>query len=202
MQKNCGIVLRNYYPYKQKISLFDKEHGRIDATLIKHRSGVLQQLNNGTVLRYTIGEQSTISKIHDVEIMTIPFELAKHDLNFFHHILELSYYFLPPNAAAPDTFDLIMYLFNTAAHTFNKHLILFRFFISLGIYPENIPFKKSYFTHLASQGLEAFFKEKLDEIHHKVLESWLLQCIAMHPYKDHFKTISHEKNIMVTHETI
>ncbi len=202
MLKSCGIVLRNYYPYKQKISLFDKDHGRIEACINNMRFNHAQQLNNGTIIQYHITLYPSPCKIHDLDIVSIPFELAKHDLVFFHHILELSYYFLPHGAAAPDTFDLILYLFNAAHHTFNKQLILFRFFISLGMYPEHIPFERNYFNYLASQKLDIFFKEKLDEIHHKVLESWLLQCIAMHPNKNQFKTISHEKNIMVSNENI
>jgi hypothetical protein len=202
MQKNCGIVLRNYHPYKQKISIFDKEHGRIEAFMNNTRSDIAEQLNHGTIIHYHLSLLPSLYKIHEIEIFSIPFALAKYDLIFFHHILELSYYFLPPCAAAPETFDLIMYLFNTATHTFDKQLILFRFFISLGMYPEQIPLEKNYFQYLASQKLEVFFKEKLDEMHHKVLESWLLQCIAMHPYKNQFKTISPEKNRMVPHEEL
>lgn len=202
MQKNCGIILRTYYPYKQKISLFDKEHGRIEVCINIANTKHAHQLNNGTILYYSLTLHPSPCKIDTIEVIAIPFELAKHDLVFFHHILELSYYFLPPGAAAPDTFDLIMYLFNTVTYTFDKQLILFRFFISLGMYPEHIPFEKSYFHYLASQKLEIFFQEKLDEMHHKVLESWLLQCIAMHPHKNQFKTISHEKNIMVSNEKI
>ena len=93
-----------------------------------------------------------------------------------------------------------MYLFNAATDTLNKQLVLFRFFISLGMYPENMPFENNYFEYLASQQLDVFFKEKLDDMHHKVLESWLLQCIAMHPYKDQFKTVPYNKNIMVYDE--
>lgn len=199
MKKNSGIILRNYYPYKQKISIFDKEHGRVEAIIANTSPTLLHQLNNGTLLHYDI-TLATPCKIRELEIILIPFNLACYDLLFFHHILELCYYFLPPHCAAPHTFDLIVYLFNAATNTLNKQLILFRFFVSLGMYPENIPFENNYFKYLASQQLDVFFKEKLDDTHHKVLESWLLQCIAMHPYKDQLKTVPYNKNIMVYDE--
>ena len=90
-----------------------------------------------------------------------PFELAQHDINFLHHILELSYYFLPLNSAYPETFELVKKALNNAI--LDKAIILLRFFSSLGIYSEDLPFEKNYFHRLLSDHFETILKEKFNE---------------------------------------
>lgn len=185
MQKNKGILLKNYSPYKQKISIFDKTLGRIEA-LVKQTTNHLP-LNNGTLLSYYIEPTiSTLFIITALEIEHIPFDLAKKNIQFLHHILELCYQFLPLHCTYLSTFELIETAFKRDFN--NPPLVLLRFFVALGIYPEELPFEKTYFLHLLSSPFETIIKEKLDDAQLKMLESWLIRCIEMHPYKNRFKT--------------
>lgn len=182
--KNLGILLKKYTPKKEKISVLDNSLGRIEATV---KMNQIQALNHGALFSYTIESVHTnLYCINNIEILNVPFTLAKQDIYFFHHLLELCYYFLPLDIAYPSIFELIDTAFNHILN--NKPIILLRFFTSLGIYPEELPFEKTYFLHLLSCPLQIILKEKLDDRQLKMLESWLLRCIEMHPYKKNFKT--------------
>jgi hypothetical protein len=184
MKKNLGILLKNYSPKKEKVSVLDSVLGRIEAVL--HNANI-RSLHNGTLFSYHAELRYTnIYTFTTVEILDIPFGLAKHDIYFFHHMLELCYYFLPLHVACPSVFDLISMAFKQELD--NKPIILLRFFALLGIYPEEPPFEKNYFLRLLSCPVETIIKEKLDDTQLKVLESWLLRCLEMHPYKKQFKT--------------
>lgn len=184
MNKNLGILLKNYSPKKQKVSLFDKALGRIEATF---ENSSQRQLNNGSLLAYHAQQtHNNLYSLNALEIIDIPFALARHDIYFLHHILELCYYFLPPQVTAPDTFVLLQAAFNQPLA--NKLLILLRFFTSISMYPEDVPFESSYFHRLLSYPIEIILKEQLDDEHHKQLKPWLLRCSDMHPYKKQFKT--------------
>lgn len=185
MEKNLGILLKNYSPKKHKVSIFDKNLGRIEA--IFQNTAQTHQLHHGaSLLYYCETTNSTLYKIKNIEIMDMPLELAKTDIYFLHHVLELCYYFLPLHVGALDTFTVIEAAFKYASA--NKFLILLRFFTSLGIYPEDIPLEKTFFHRLLSCPIETILEEKLDDAQVKMLESWLLRCIEIHPYKKQFKT--------------
>lgn len=131
MAKNLGILLKNYSPKKEKFSIFDSLLGRIEATIkINHKT---QVVHNGTLFSYTVEpSHKSIYSLNNIEILNVPFNLAKQDIYFFHHMLELCYYFLPLQIAYPAIFELIDLAFNHIVN--NKPIILLRFFTSLGIF--------------------------------------------------------------------
>lgn len=185
MKKFVGIVLKKYSPKKQKISIFDNTLGRIEAVYTNNVS--LQSIHHGSLIHYYTEQRSTdLYLITQCEVQTIPFELAQHDIHFLHHILELSYYFLPLNCAYPETFELLKTSLSNAL--FNKAIILLRFFSSLGIYSEDLPFEKNYFHRLLSDHFETILKEKFNESQLKQLDMWLMRCKQLHPYSKNFKT--------------
>lgn len=191
MQKNIGIILKKNNYTKEKISILDASIGRIEAII---RSPHAPLLHHGTFFSYS----STITYkdsyiLTDIEIIHTPFHVARENIYFLHHILELCYYFLPLHNEQKSIFELVK---KTILYPIeNKLLLLFRFFTLIGFYPENLPFEKSYFLRLLSYPLETILKEKLDEAQLKMLESWLLQCIEMHPEKKKFKTMYINKKI-------
>ncbi len=160
--------------------------GRIEA--IVESKGIRPILSHGALLTY-FTQSTTTTKLYvlrEVETIFIPFELAREDIYFLHHMLELCYFFLPLHAPAPTIFELLTTMF---ANPFgNKPIMLMRFFAFVGIYPEDLPFEESYFLHLLSCPFETILKEKLDAVKLKMLQSWLLRCLAMHPYENQFKT--------------
>lgn len=187
MQKHTGIILKNYSPFKQKVSIFDSILGRIEALLEQNSLRYPCVVSYGALFSYYIqSTTTTLYRLTQVEIVNIPFDMAKHDIYFLHHILELCYYFLPLHTPQPILFEMLDILFKKSYC--NKPMILLRFFGELGLYPEDVPFEKTYFHYLLYSPLEIIMKEKLDDMQLKMLQSWLMRCIAMHPYKNKFKT--------------
>ncbi len=191
MQKHVGILLRKYTQTKEKSSIFDAYIGRLEAII---QSPHVHLLHHGTVFSYyPTPKYNNIYLLTEIEIIHTPFHLARENINFLHHLLELCYYFLPLHSEHAAVFELVEKTLSRPIE--NKLLLLFRFFTLVGFYPENVPFEKSYFLRLLSYPLETILKEKLDDEQLKMLESWLLQCVELHPEKKRFKTIYIDKKI-------
>ena len=185
MKKHVGIILKKYSPQKQKLSIFDASLGRIEA--LYNNDKIIQTIHHGSVVQYHREQRhSNLYLITQCEQQTVPFELAHYDINFLHHILELSYYFLPLNSPYPETFELLKIALNNAI--LNKAILLMRFFSSLGIYSEDLPLEKNYFHRLLSDHFETILKEKFNETQLKQIDLWLMRCKELHPYSKNFKT--------------
>lgn len=185
MEKQQGIVLKKYSPHKQKLTIFDYNLGKIEA-VYTHDTAV-NLAHHGSLIDYFLERRSTsLYLVHNVQVQTMPLQLAQHDINFLHHILELSYHFLPFDSAHPEVFEVLQKALFSAF--INKAIILLRFFTSLGIYPEELPFEKNYFHRLLSDHFETILKEKFNESQLENLDLWLTKCKELHPNSKNFKT--------------
>ena len=188
MRAHEGIVLKNYQPKKNKISLLDEHLGRIESFA---PFSIKQPLHVGSLVRYFPVQAGSLYQLEGIQILEVPLELARSDIYFFHRVIELCYYFLPLEAAANDTFNLVKVLLNSNPYLgrdLQKKLFLLRFFVELGMYPEeDFPLGES-LHYLLSQPIEVMLKKKI-KISEQELERWLLSCIEAHPQKAKFKTM-------------
>ncbi len=187
MQEHTGIILRRYLPKKQKISLLDRELGRIESIRVDRVS--LEQLHAGSVLCYYPVAHAQWYQLEGLEIIQVPLRVARDDIYFLHHVLELSYYFLPLHSQETNLFDLILFLVYSHEKirtSLSKKIFLLRFFAYLGMYPEEDLVVPKMMRSVMQAPLEVALT--LSEFSEKVLEQWLLTCVDMHPYKDQFKT--------------
>lgn len=197
MQCNTGIILRVDFSNKQKIAIFDRDLGKLELNVWSDKSRSLN-LCNGMLINYVIGRQSR-PLINNINIINAPFELAKLNILFLHHILELSYYFTSPGIEDVELFDLIYFLFYSFDQLENLRLqkiILVRFFLLLGFYPEDDG-AKNYFYYLMSIPIDSIMDVAIDLKYEKELDLWIMKCINMHPYARSFKTM-HFLNKIVT----
>ncbi|MEX0940119.1 MAG: hypothetical protein WDZ41_02070 [Candidatus Babeliales bacterium] len=189
MLQHKGFVLRSYMPKKQKISILDESLGKIEATYFQF--GKMSQLSAGVLMCYYPLYRNSWYELEQMVIYDMPFDIVRQDINFYHQVLELCYYFLPLNCAADDIFNLVQYLLGSAPimqTNKQKKLFLVRFFCALGVYPEiDIPGYDSW-DNLLSLPIDVMLKKTV-KLSEEILEQWVLACLQTHPQNAHFKTM-------------
>ena len=182
-----GIVLKKYFPIKRKIVVLDKEFGKLEYVPMS------EDICVGMLLEYRAEPaRGGVTFMYNAEKMGLPLLLAQQDILFFHHVLELCYYFLPEGAAVPELFTLLEYLYTSECNTFTtrfKKLFLVKFFAIIGMYPEDSRFQKPFFFRLATVSIDILVQQNLDLGIERDLDAWLRNCILMHPHHEKFKTV-------------
>ncbi len=185
MISRAAIVLKCISPHKN--ALLDREHGRLDGIAI--RPPVL-----GALIVYTVErERAGAHFIGESSVIDLPFFLARSDILFWHHVLELCYYFVPIGSHAPELFELLLFLYTVDTISLwgihAKKLYLFKLLSTIGMQPElpHIPdFRMHQFMALPPDQLS---NEVLDEKSEKILDEWLRVCVSEHPAIEQFKTM-------------
>jgi hypothetical protein len=183
-----GIVLRTYVPQKQKLSVLDANRGRIDC--VPQDTRAAHQLTTGAYMTYGIRPWHAYYIVYDTDIVDMPLYWAHENLLFFHHVLELCYYFLPVDNIVEDIFILVKKLYTSPKiiqTDLSKKIFLCQFFICLGIYPADARSYGSSFFSLISGPFDS--KVNAHGELHMQLQRWLLTCISTHPYAHTLKTI-------------
>ncbi len=182
---HSGIVLKNISSYKS--ALLDKQRGRIDAIFTK-------SLCVGALVNYSVEkERNTFFYLNDITLTDLPFTLARQDLLFWHHVLELCFYFVPVGSYTPGMFELCTFLYtvdnNICWPTQSKKLYLFKLLTTIGIYPRLPQLSVEKLHYFISLPLSAVIHEIIDKQHEKKLDEWLRVCISDHPSVMQFNTI-------------
>ena len=187
MYKRVGIVLKELNS-PHKIALLDEQHGRIDA-IIKKPTCV------GALLHYTIEqERGNFWYLSQLSISHLPFQLARDDILFWHHVLEISYFFVPIGSSTYSLFKLLQFLYtvdnNVRWCTQSKKLYLFKLLAAIGLYdrlPSLVPIGRV--EYLLGMPVDEIVQEKLDEKNEQIVDEWLRTCIAEHPAIEQFNTV-------------
>ena len=190
--KHTGLVLRTYFPRKQKLSIFDSQLGKIACIVHKQSTKILQRIGNGSLVQYYVKPLQTVHELCELELIAVPTELARHDIYFLHHILELCYFFLPEHLESRELFELVARLYDYKASVWNNNaqrIFLLKFFATLGLFPEETPSFHPDIYRLISLSIEGMLKKNLDAPLEKEIDTLILACIGAHPYKNQFKTV-------------
>ena len=107
MQNCVGIILKRYTTRNNKVSLLDKQLGRIEGILVSDIISV------GSLLQYVAQPYTGGFFLTNIQIIHVPLLLAKIDLLFLHHIFELCYHFAPIGSSVLGVFDLLMFLYTS-----------------------------------------------------------------------------------------
>ncbi len=186
VEKRSGIVLKSFLPQKCKIVLLEQAGGKYQ--YVPH----MQDLCVGTLIEYHVTANQPIAFIHSIEKIALPLALARTDILFFHHVLELCYYFVPIASHAPEVYALLMCLYRPQAATLPpqaKKLLLVKLFITLGAIPEEPALDDRLIAFIGGQPFDRVAQELL-ELDEDRLNKWLESCMAIHPYSRYFKTTS------------
>ena len=185
-KKGIGIVLKTFFPYKQKMSIFDKTRGKI--ICVPDRNDI----QPGALISYQLTNQQYMPFARTINLIESPLLLAREDIIFVHHVLEVCYYFISSNDPAPEIFDLLVKLYHSETMLCddrNKKIFLFILFWKLGIYPESKKFDSIYFRNLAIKFVDRFGFEHIDLENEQLVNAWLYECLLMHPCFNYFKTV-------------
>ncbi len=186
MKIRVGIILKKYFPQKRKLVMLDKELGKIECIPTS------EDLCCGILLYYHLQQQPNgVLFMKDVERIGLPLFLAQHDLLFFHHVLELCYYYVVSHTDSTELFRLLSFLYQPEDMMLSykdKRLFLVKFFMLLGFYPEDKKFQRSSFYHIGLTSIDILVKQDLDLGIEKELDAWLRGCVSSHPIEK-FKTM-------------
>ena len=130
--------------------------------------------------------------VDDMNIHEMPMALARQDILFLHHVLELCCQLIPVNSCVNGIFDLLMDLYSTHMYTSSiqyKKLFLFKLLTILGIYPYTQKMQGPIFDRLVRMPIDSVCDETLDLESEKELDIWLHQCITEHVRVNSLKTI-------------
>ena len=190
---SAGIILRRLLPSRYKIALLDKQYGRME--VISHSSALMV----GSLITYTLSEQQRGNYfLNDSQLAYIPLSLGRADVLFFHHVLELIYYFAPVGSCASGVFDLLAFLYTTEHMLMSvqfKKIFLLKLLTLMGATPELDSVRTSGINRLSIMATHQFNVIVIDTVVEKELDRWLWSCIWQHPYVNEFKTVHFlEKN--------
>lgn len=197
MIQRCGIVLKRFNSL-HKIALLDQDFGRVNAIVTKAPCV-------GSLLSYTIERESGNNIfLSQCSITNLPFALARQDVLFWHHVLELSFYFVPIGYKIDSLFKQLQFLYNVDIdrhwNAQSKKLYLFKLLAAIGLYealPQLVP--ETRVNQLLALPLQNILHEQLDKKSEKVVDEWLRTCIAEHPQMGNFNTV-HFLGNMENHE--
>lgn len=185
-EKHYGIVLKNSFPQKYSLDLLDNKSGRIIGI-----SKAIEYISVGSLIMYTIDKKKQNPLfLYQIELQEVPFPLAREDIFFLHHVLEICYYFIPIGSDAIVIYNQLQLLYASGDWIKNvllKKIFLVKLFAFLGIYPEEKKIKKPFFHHIIMSSFVSLLEQNFSE-HEEEINEWLHECLASHPHIDKFKT--------------
>ena len=111
MEKKTGIILKTFFPKKMKMVLLDYDLGKIEGV------PSTDNFSCGSMLAYDVQAKGNLYFLHAIELLDMPLMLARNDILFLHHALELCYFCVPFGKQAPEIFFLMRYLYQQLPYT-------------------------------------------------------------------------------------
>jgi hypothetical protein len=186
VKKHTGIIIKTYFTKTRKCALLDYEMGMVEAIPSSDK------LSPGSMIEYALvkGSQEKFF-LQEIDLINIPLHLARQDILFFHHILELSYFFMLEGSHVPGMYDLLCRLFHeTKTYSLDfKLLFLFKFFVLLGRFPYESKYQTVFFQDLAHKPIDTIINYSIDWNSKRELREWIVSCVMDHPYVQGLKTI-------------
>ncbi len=122
----------------------------------------------------------------------MPLLLAREDILFLHHVLELCYVLIPIGSCVKGIFDLLYQLYTSKKNIHTKQykkIFLFKLLTTLGIYASDDLVRASCFTSLHTMSIDTLDNYSLDLASEKALDNWLCHCIVEYAGVNSLKTI-------------
>lgn len=184
MKLHTGIILKNFSPYKSKIALLDDALGRVDAVVFTQKN-----ITVGALMHYVLTNTHQVVRAEHLQPIDIPFCLARADLLFLHHILEICYGSLPIGSCVQGIFELLMIVYQQQSSNWSmyiKKVFLVKLLTTMGIYPETYRLS-AYAAQQIAQTIDIAIP--FDARCEQELDQWLKYWIAENQYVQEFKTI-------------
>lgn len=186
MEKKNGIILKTFFPKKMKMVVLDQQLGKIEGVPPSDRFIV------GSLLSYHAQQRGTIYFLHEINLMDMPLWLAKDDILFLHHVLEICYFCAPFGSNVPEIFNAVMQLYQEHSTAYTREFkiaFLFKLLILLGMHPDEPHFQDPFYYHLARESIDTIMNKSIHLDTRQALHEWVRRCIAIHPQIHVFKTV-------------
>lgn len=156
----------------------------------------------GTILKYSVKRFYSHNLFTDQCVIDdMPLFLAKTDLIFLHHLLEICYYFIPIGSGSQGIFNLIAFIYNQplASKTlFYKKFLVFKLLHLIGLCPELSIGDTREIAKFIACSVDTGDDQFIDLSSELVLDRWLLACIMQHPHYEQLNTI----NFLLNHRLL
>lgn len=186
MEKKNGIILKTFFPKKMKMVVLDQQLGKIEAVPPS------DLFTAGSLLSYHPQQRSNIYFLYEISLIDMPLNLAKDDILFLHHVLEICYFCAPFDNSVPEIFTMILQLYHENSQVYGytfKIAFLFKLLILLGMHPDEPRFQHPFYYHLARESIDTIMDKSIHLDTKQTLHEWVRSCIAIHPLVHAFKTM-------------
>lgn len=168
-----AIVLKNYFPKKNKVTILHEQFGKINF-FIDEKHPAARLCNGALIYCDVVKKQTSGYQCDFVDAYFIPFDDTMYDLYFVHDILKICLLFMPDQNKMTDVFDMVIEIYQNLAGlpACHKKIYVLKMFLFLDIFPEN---KKLYqfvmqdpelhnhdMDDLLQKGLEYCWKSELN----------------------------------------
>lgn len=180
-----GIVLR-YQPMGSKITIFDKDQGKIDGFVRSTQRSFM----HGALIFYRREQYRDRYYIYFHDQIALPAPWVIEEFLFFHFLLELGLFFLPSESPDQHIFDIYMHMYRAipAVDLFSKKLFVCRFFLFAGIYVEHDLTQNISFLNLISGPIDTMLGTRCEAQLHKKVVDWIHECMGAHMQGHRLKT--------------
>jgi hypothetical protein len=203
-KKDRGIVLKTFFPRKQKVSILFKDSGKRNVAVSSLAE--CQRLYPGMLVSSFVNCTGDWDRGSNFTILDMPICDA-NDLTWLHTLLELCYYFVPVGDQSRDIFEFLVTSLEllTKKKSFDsffvivKKLCVLKLLCLFSFYPpKNIISYVHIFHSIVSVSVDYenyvkvnSLKELLvkcadDDI--KNIDNWIAHCVRSHPCSAFFKT--------------
>ncbi len=134
-----AIVLKNYFPKKNKVTIFHEQFGKINF-FVDEKQQAARLCNGSLIYCDVVKKQSSSSYQCDfIDAYFVPFNDTLYDLYFIHDILKICLQFIPDHMAMTDVFDIVLDIYNNleGLQGCQKKIYLLKMFLYIGVFPEN-----------------------------------------------------------------
>lgn len=186
MEKKTGIILKTFFSKKMKAIVLDQQLGKIEGVPPHDR------YTAGAVISYHAHLRGQIYFLHDVELIDMPLALAKEDILFLHHVIELIYFCAPFSQSMPEIYAMAHQLYCTANPSYSndfKMVYLFKLLVTLGMHPEDPRFQDANYYLLARESIDTILNKSIHLEIKQALHEWVRACVLVHPLIHVFKTV-------------
>lgn len=205
-----GIVLKRFFPFKQKTSVLTKEHGKI--TIFSSKKTMCQKLWPGMIFTFEMNNRSENFILADkIEIVESNTPISHNNIITLHQILEICYYSAPLHAPLQELFYLVATIIivfqNEKFHEKNlgkiKYLFLLKLLLVLGVYPaNNLELFSKVIKNLSIASIDFSDEQKVEFLMRyletnieslKIIKKVVIDCLKNHPCYNAFKTLKTQR---------
>jgi hypothetical protein len=186
VDKRNGIILKTLFSKKMKMIVLDDHLGKIEAVPPSDK------YITGSLISYYAQMRGQIYFLHTIELLDMPLALAKDDILFFHHVLEIVYFSTPFSSSVPEIYGLVQQLYGPyyGPHTNEfKIVFLFKLLVALGMHPEETRFHDPNYYLLARESIDTIINKSIHLDIKRALHEWVRACVLVHPLVHVFKTM-------------